>query len=157
MIEKSPGVEVVERARLQELEARYLKLYDFAKDQKFVIVYRAEGDQSWQVDRSGSSQLQGTWYTERYDLIERRYKPEIEDLSGMPAKVYGVIVPKSLLDDRDPMDKGMVQVNVINEDLRGGRKEVHSPDTNEPELEDYLNQFAFVREYRELKEKYQSA
>lgn len=156
---KSEGQESIEsreRSRLVELEGRYKKLYDWASSQsEFVTVYRVEGDPSWKVDRSMSQQLVGTWYTDRWSQVVARYKPEIERNSGMPAKVFALVVPKSLLDGREAMDRGMDQVNVINEELRAGRQEI--TDTSEaipPSLETYLEQFAFVREYRDLKAKY---
>lgn len=143
--------EIGERARFKELESRYLTLYNWAKDQEFAVVYRAEGDPSWNVDRSGgAAQLQGTWYTERFELIGG-IKSNIETMSGMPAKVYSLVVPKSLLDSRDPMTKGMSEVNVLNQDLLAGKREISQPeDAGEPTLDIYLNQFDFVREYKNL-------
>ncbi|KKW32715.1 MAG: hypothetical protein UY76_C0019G0025, partial [Candidatus Uhrbacteria bacterium GW2011_GWA2_52_8d] len=121
----------------------------------FVTVYRVEGDPSWNVDRSMSQQLVGTWYTDRWDMVGARYKPEIERNSGMPARIFALVIPKSSLDSREAMDKGMNQVNVINEELRAGRQEITDPsEATSPALETYLNQFAFVREYRALKSKY---
>lgn len=156
---KSEGQESVEsreRSRLAELEGRYKKLHDWASSQgEFVTVYRVEGDPSWKVDRSMSQQLVGTWYTDRWSQVVARYKPEIERNSGMPARVFALIVTKSLLDEREAMDKGMDQVNVINEELRTGRQEITDPsEATTPSLETYLEQFAFVREYKVLKEKY---
>ena len=145
----------LEQLRFEELERRYKALYDYAKDQQFVVVYRTEGDSSWTVDRSGvAARLQGTWYTDRFAKIAG-LKRNIEEMSGMPAKVYSLIVPKSLLDSRDPMMKGMDEVNVLSQDLLGGRKEMLVLEENmeEPTLEEYLNQSAFVREYLGLKKK----
>ena len=136
---------------LADLEARYRKLYEWAKAQEFVTVYRAEGDPNWKVDRSMSAQLIGTWYTDRYGMIEHRYKPEIESNSGLPAKVFALIIPKSLLDGRDAIDKGMNQVNVLSDELRAGRQEItDDAQAVQPNLENYLNQFAFVREYKKM-------
>ena len=147
--------ETHERQRLAELELRYKKLYDWAKSQEFVTVYRAEGDPSWKVDRSLSAQLVGTWYTDRYSLIKARYKPEIESLSGLPARVFSLIIPKSLLESREAIDRGMSQVNVLNEELRAGRQEISNPSQSvQPSLDSYLGQFSFVREYKTLKTKY---
>ena len=151
------GGEAREREKLRELEARYNKLLDWANDQGgFVTVYRVEGDPSWKVDRSMSAQLVGTWYTDRWSQVTARYKPEIERNSGMPARIYALVIPKSLLDSRDGIDKGMDQVNILNEELRAGRQEIVDPsEATRPSLETYLDQFAFVREYRQLKFKFQ--
>ena len=147
--------EASERQRRDELEVRFKKLHDWAQDQEFVTVYRAEGDPSWKVDRSLSAQLVGTWYTDRYEMIEGRYKPEIENNSGMPARVFALIIPKSLLESREAIDRGMNQVNVLNEELRAGRQEISNPSQSTPSsLANYLDQFDFVREYRILKAKY---
>ena len=147
------NVETMERMQLQELETRYFELYNWAKDQKFVTVYRAEGDPSWSVDRSGSSQLKGTWYTERFEKIAG-LKKNIEEMSGMPAKIYSLVIPKSLLDSRDSLSKGMDEVNVLNQDLLLGKKEVVQSDKEEPTLDTYLDQFDFIKKYRQLKIKY---
>lgn len=141
--------------QFESLEQRYRALYDWAKDQTFVVVYRTEGDSSWNVDRSGgAAQLQGTWYTDRFEKIAGVQK-NIEEMSGMPAKTYSLVIPKALLDDRDAMTKGMDEVNVVNADLRAGRKEIAEPEvrTSVPTLDEYMNQFAFVREYLDLKKK----
>jgi hypothetical protein len=156
--EGESGGEARERERLKELEARYNKLYGWAKDQEFVTVYRVEGDPSWKVDRSMSAQLVGTWYTDRWSQVVARYKPEIERNSGMPTKIFALVIPKSLLESREGMDKGMDQVNVINEDLRAGRQEIIDPsEATPPSLESYLEQFAFVREYQQLKSRFQKS
>lgn len=154
--EGQENIESRERSRLAELEGRYKKLYDYASSRgEFVTVYRVEGDPSWKVDRSMSKQLVGTWYTDRWSQVHARYKPEIERNSGMPARIFALILPKSILDEREAMDKGMDQVIVINEELRAGRQEITDPsEATTPSLDGYLDQFAFVREYRTLKEKY---
>lgn len=154
--EGQENIESRERSRLAELDGRYKKLYDWASSQgEFVTVYRVEGDPSWKVDRSMSQQLVGTWYTDRWSQVVARYKPEIERNSGMPAKVFALVVPKSLLDGREAMDRGMDQLNVINEELRAGRQEITDPsEATAPSLDGYLDQFAFVKEYKALREKY---
>lgn len=150
------NLESSERERLAELEARYKKLYDWASTQgEFVTVYRAEGDLSWKVDRSFSAQLVGTWYTDRWSQVVSGHKPNIERNSGKPAKIFALIIAKSVLENREAMDKGMAQVNVINEELRAGRQEITDPsEATTPSLDGYLGQFAFVKEYKALKEKY---
>ncbi|HLD21060.1 MAG TPA: hypothetical protein VJB64_03105 [Patescibacteria group bacterium] len=150
------NVESRERERMVELETRYETLVAWAKEQGgFVTVYRVEGDPSWNVDRSMSQQLVGTWYTDRWSQVVARYKPEIERNSGMSARIFALVIPKSLLDTREEMDRGMDQVNVINEELRAGRQEIADPsEATAPSLEAYLDQFAFVREYRALKSKF---
>ena len=155
-MDNETGKEARDRARLAELEARYEKLRRWAEEQGgFVTVYRVEGDPSWNVDRSMSPQLVGTWYTDRWSQVVARYKPEIERNSGMPAKVFALIIPHSSLDGREAMDRGMDQVNVLSEQLRAGRQEITDPsEATPPSLESYLDQFTFVREYRTLKEKF---
>jgi hypothetical protein len=144
----------VERIKFNELKQRYLKLYDWAKNQKFVIVYRAEGDPNWNISRSASTQHVGTWYTPSFSSV-LKYKSEIENLSEIPAKIYALIIPDSSLKSRDEIDKGMNQVNVPNQELRAGRIEIHDPtEIKEPSMENYLNQFEFIKEYKNLEEKY---
>lgn len=138
--------------RLAELEARYRKLYDWAKNQEFVTVFRAEGDPDWQTKRSTDPQLTGSWYTEHFSEIERRYKPELTVQSGKPPRVFALITTKSTLESRDAIDRGLGEINIINEELRAGRQEVHEEsDARVPNLENFLDQFGFVREYKTLK------
>ncbi len=85
-------------------------------------------------------------------MIESRYKPEIERASGKPAQVFALIIPKSSLDAREAIDKGMWQINVLNPELLSGRQKINDPsEATEPNLENYLDQFPFVKEYRKLK------
>ncbi len=149
------NLEVLNNTLFEELERRYQALYAYAKAQTFVIVYRVEGDSSWNVDRSGgNTQFQGTWYTDRFEGIAGIQK-NIENMSGMPTKMYSLVIPKALLDERDALSKGMNEVNVMNADLRAGRKEIVEPDARSvaPSLDEYMNQFIFVREYLDLKRK----
>lgn len=140
--------------RFKELEQRYNTLYAWAKDQSFTIVYRAEGPHKPELQKSeigGESTWAGTWFTPSYDFAFKHYKPVIEQ-NGEGAVIRALIIPQSLLDDRDATQKGMNEVSVINKDLLAGCKTISSPqEMLAPTLDNYLDQFSFVREYKDLK------
>ncbi len=140
-------------SELEELYIRYSKLYLWAKEQKFTTVYRAEWPHDTQTKRSWNNQhLVWTWYTDRIWLITSRYQREIFHVTGVAAKVYALIIPKSSLDERDSMDKWFNQINIHNIELREGREEItwNFSQAKEANLKNYLLQFKFINRYIEL-------
>jgi len=145
------------QTRFLELKQRYEELYDWAKDQEFTVVYRAEGHKNLELEnsqghgRSRSAEMVGSWYSTNYYLTSTEHKLAAEDYTNGEASVYALIVPQSLLDVRNDMAKGKQEVNVMSEDLREGKIEINDEaQSPEPNLENYLNQFSFVKEYRQL-------
>lgn len=152
--------EVAERARFNELQQRYEKLVAWAKDQTFVTVFRAEGPmdpnlQRTTIGQETSATQVGTWFSPSYDFVVKHYGPMVEN-SGNKARVFSLVVPQSLLDERDAIAKGMNEVNVLNRDLLEGKKEISSSEEAlQPTIENYLHQFSFVREFDDLKRKFE--
>ncbi|TSC64846.1 MAG: hypothetical protein CEO22_687 [Candidatus Berkelbacteria bacterium Gr01-1014_85] len=146
-----------EKHRYEELKNEYQKLYDYAKDQSFTVVYRAEGSQEVNSDSvhganmSGSRQLIGSWYTENYYLAANDHKDAAVFYTDGSADVYALIIPSEMLEIRDFIAKGKQEINVMSHELREGRVKIaNESDSPVPTLDNYLRQFAFVREYYEL-------
>jgi hypothetical protein len=151
------SAEVNEQERLKELQGKFEKLYSWAKDQTFVTVYRAEGTHDQKLQRSAigsdGGNAVGTWFTPSYEFATKRFKPLVEQGGGQ-ARIIAVTIAQADLDGRDSIQKGMQEVNVINKDILASAEDVASEKTVEPTLENFLQQFAFVREYESLKKKY---
>ncbi|MBI5654854.1 hypothetical protein HZC53_04360 [Candidatus Uhrbacteria bacterium] len=140
------NIERPDKQHLHELEEKYSKLLNWAKDQTFVTVYRVEGE--WIPEYSRTPDQTGWWYTTKWSQISSRYKHEIQG----DHKIFALIIPESILEKETAWENALGEVRVPNEELREGRQEITDPtQAVEPTLENYMNQFAFVREYKRLK------
>lgn len=129
------------------LAAKYERIRVYAESQAengFVRVYRAEGGKQ-EAAFGGQAQLAGTWFSPSYEYAksfrDRRAGDGSENM-----RIVSLVIPKSLLDDREAIDIGMNQVNVLNADLISGAKEVDSADDSVPMIDDYIGQFSFAEQ-----------
>lgn len=116
--------------------------------QKFVWVYRGEGKNDERfVTNSGSSVLNGTWFSESF-LVAQRFVELSKTNGNTGQRIVACVVTEEMLSNRDEIDKGMKQINIVfvNE---VSLREVTEPITGEPTSDDYLNQFVGYREFVE--------
>jgi hypothetical protein len=134
-----------------ELECKVLKLIEYADQQdEFTIIYRGEGDHGETSNRSPSgNHFIGTWSTESFQKAQGFQN--LASQSSKKSRIIALLVPRSILDQRDFMDKGLQQVIILNPDLRQGAIEVSSEGFAMLKIsrskEYYLNQFQFYRDY----------
>jgi hypothetical protein len=132
----------------RELLLKYVRLLAYAKDQKsFTRVYRAEGDKSKPHLSHANPTLAGTWFTPTFSNAEAIKNSETR--SGPDMKIVSIVIPQSILEERDSTDQGMNQINVLSPDLLEGVVVTECEITTEPNIDDYLKQFSFINELRQ--------
>lgn len=140
------NIEISEHDR--DMLTKYEKLLSYAKSQtSFVRVYRAEGDKSKSHLSQISPTLAGTWFTPTYSNAVS-YK-ESYARADSDVKIISVVIPQSVLDERETIDKGMNQINVLSPELLQGAIITENEIVSEPNINDYLRQFAFVEELKQ--------
>lgn len=105
---------------------KHEKIKRFANEQEsqggFVYCFRGEVN----TDRKNyvAENLSGTWYSEDIRTA-LRFLEERERSSGKKGKVFGVIVPKSLLiTGRDEINQARRIINIVNQDILSSRFEI---------------------------------
>jgi hypothetical protein len=130
----------------ENLKEKYDKFYEWAKWQTFVTVYRAEGPHIANNNSFWNANLVWSWYTSRFSNV-LKYRGIVLKQFG-EVKLYSLIIPQSMIDWADPIDKATAEYNVLSSDLREGRREISRiEDATTPNLENYMKQFAWVRKY----------
>lgn len=92
-----------------------------AKNGGFVYCFRGEV-----VDKDGNhinDQLVGTWYSEDISTMLHFLK-EREQRSQMEGKIFYVVLPRSILNHRDEVDKVRNIINILNPRILGSRVEI---------------------------------
>jgi hypothetical protein len=134
-----------------ELMQKILRLINYAEQQdEFVIVYRGEGEMDDHSNRSpNGTHFIGTWYTESFQKAEDFKK--LAGKSSQNTRILALLIPTSLLDSREVLDKGLQQINIMNPDLRESAVEVTSQQSAKLKIrltkEFYLMQFKYYRDY----------
>jgi hypothetical protein len=144
-----PDTEAAASPENAELIEKYERIKAYAESQKengFVRVYRAEGDKG-EAAFGGQTQLAGTWFSPSFE-IAKSFKDRREEDGFSDTKILSLIIPKSMLDGRDAIDAGMNQVNVFNPDLLAGAAMAELPDESAMSIDDYMDQFPFVKDLR---------
>ena len=122
--------------------AEYLqKVKEFAESEVvngFAWVYRAEGDPD-PKHISGDEKLAGTWFTPSFEFA----LGQVQKLQGKGTPnphLVAMVVPKTFLNQRDQIQKGMNEINLIFRD-RVNVRDVSEPILDEPNADAYVNQF----------------
>lgn len=130
----------------EEEVAAAQKILEYAKAQEsFAWVYRAEGVQDSKYNNSaGGDAWRGTWFTPSWENAQR-YVTERSHIPEM--KVYALVIPTHLLDERDHTDTSMLQVNILSPYLLESKRVVDAPQTTIPTVLDYCSQIKLLQKY----------
>lgn len=122
--------------------AAYLEqVKEFAESERgngFTWVYRAEGDLDPE-HIAGDENLVGTWFTPSFEFA----LGQVQKLTGKRVPnphLVAMVIPKSLLNERDQIQKGMNEINLMFRD-RVKVRDVSEPILEEPNADAYVNQF----------------
>lgn len=107
----------------------------------FVWVYRAEGEHNPDHASGGNVELAGTWFTPSFG-IARNIIPRLESQGIKNIRMVAMVIPKIMLEQRDWIEKGMNEINII------FRKKVEvllvtEEITTIPTAKTYIDQFKF--------------
>lgn len=78
----------------------------------FTWVYRAEGDPDPKHASGGRTNLAGTWFSPSFLFAKGQIRQLIDKKIPNPHLV-AMVIPKSILDQRDSLQKGMQEINII--------------------------------------------